>query len=105
MMRPLLAPNFLAPETNPCLRLLQQSLGLHYQVIEIRYGVCLSPQANLAGFFESVVRGFDLFLAVVVADDFFADALDLEFLPLSGSDLEIGPGKFHRVPFIPPRQR
>src|SRR6266436_8158519 len=76
-----------------------RSPGLHYQVIEIGYGVSRAPEADLARVFEGVVRRFDLFLAVVITDDFVADALDLELVPLPGGDLEVRARELPSAPF------
>src|SRR5437764_502968 len=72
------------------LRATRESLGrfLHPEVVEVRLGVCLGPQADLAGLRNCLVRGVKLFAAVEETLDPVADVFDLEGVPGAGRDLD-----------------
>src|SRR5438034_7642359 len=70
-------------------RISGSSPGYYLQIIEISNRIGLSPQTDLAGIFERVVRCFDLLRAVVVTNELVAHSLHAQLVPFAGRDLEI----------------
>src|SRR5215813_4444982 len=67
-----------------------RSLCRDCQIIEVSYGIRLCPEADLAGFFESVVSSLDLLGAVKITGELVSREFHAKFVPGSGTDLEIG---------------
>ena len=64
-------------------------LGDDLQVIEVRHGICLGPQSDLARPSECVIGRFDFFGAVVVTEDPVSEAFDAQFMPFARRDFEV----------------
>src|SRR5262249_6501016 len=65
-------------------------LAADLQVVEVRLGVGLGPQANPAGLRDRVVLDVEVLLAVEDALDVVAGHFDLQRVPLLGRDLHLG---------------
>ena len=69
-----------------------------FQVVEVGHGVSFCPEADLACILERVIRGLDLFVAVVIAGDLAACDFNSQLVPLAGRDLQIRAGELAPSP-------